>query len=92
MYWVELVHVCKAADVPGEFTGFVRFQAEYEGRELTGEERVAILKVEGTACYIPVFLDDLRKIEDLEERLRAQEARMTSLTRREIIRYMGEGD
>lgn len=84
--------MCRVADVPAELTGFVKFQAEYEGRELTGEERVAILKVEGTACYIPVFLDGLLRIEDLEERLRAQEARMTSLTKREMLRYMGEGD
>ena len=90
MHWVELVQIFTVDAVPAEFRGFVDFQANVEGKELTGGERVAVLRVEGTGCYIPVFIDDLTDIESLERRLEAQEARMTVRTKEDVLRFMGE--
>ena len=88
MYQVNLVSVFHTDNVPDEYRGFVNFQAEREGKELEGKERVAILVVENTESYIPVFVDDLEDIGELEERLERQHARMAPSTRNQILEIM----
>jgi len=89
MHWVNLVDIFRGDELPDEYKGFVRLQASLEGREVTPEERVAIMVVEQTSCYIPYFLEGEETLEELEERLKRQEARMTPGTRQTISRALG---
>jgi len=59
--------------VPEHLRGFVDLQARIEGRELEGDEQVALLVVEGTSSYVAVFLD-AKGVFDLEARLSEQNA------------------
>ena len=90
MYWVNLAGIYGMDAIPPEMRGFVDFQANVEGRDLTGKERVAVLVVENTESYIPVFIDYLESIEDLERRLEAQESRMTAKTKSDLLMALGQ--
>lgn len=81
MQLARLVSISKAEEIPEQIKGFVNFQASLEGHEVSQKERVAILVIEGTSCYVPVFLDRMKTIEELERRLAAQQAKMPEDTR-----------
>ncbi len=84
MHWVHLVDIVKAKDIPPDFQPFVDFQARVESIEVSDQEKIAILVVEDTSCYIPVFLETLGSIEELDERLEEQEAQLTKESRDSI--------
>lgn len=88
MHRVDLVDIFRADQLPDEYRGFVNFQAALDEREVSSDERVAILVVENTACYIPVFLDGEETLQELEERLRDQEAEMAEDARESIMEAM----
>ncbi|MDD1768078.1 MAG: DUF749 family protein [Methanomassiliicoccales archaeon] len=76
MHLARLVSISRAEEIPEQFRGFVNFQANMEGHEVSEKEKVAMLVIEGTSCYVPVFLDRMKRIEDLELRLAEQQAEM----------------
>lgn len=63
----KMVAVTKVANVTDELLPFVQFKAEKEGRKLSGSEPVAILQIEGTQSYHPIFLP--ATIEEIEKEL-----------------------
>ncbi len=81
MHRARLVSISKADEIPEHLRGFVNFQANLEGHDVSEKERVAMLVIDGTSCYVPVFLDRLKKIEELEKRLAEQQAEMPEDTR-----------
>jgi hypothetical protein len=81
LHLVRLVTISRADEMPEQFKGFVNFQANLEGHEVSKEEKVAILVIEGTSCYVPVFLDRMKGIEELEKRLAGQQAQMPEDTK-----------
>lgn len=85
MHLVDLVGIFGVDALPPELKGFVYFQANVEGRVLTGKEQVAVLVVRNTESYTPVFMDTLDGIEDLEDRLERQEARLSEETRDALL-------
>ena len=64
----KMVALTKVADVTEELMPFIQFKAERDGRELTGNEEVIILQIEGTQSYHPIFLP--AKLEKIEEELK----------------------
>jgi hypothetical protein len=90
MHPVDLVGIFGADAVPPELRGFVYFQANVEDRVLTGKEQVAILVVRNTESHITVFMDKLERVEDLEVRLKNQEAFLSEDARATILRAMGQ--
>jgi len=74
LHLARLVSISRAEEIPEQFRGFVNFQANMEGHEVSEKEKVAMLVIEGTSCYVPVFLDRMKRIEDLELRLAEQQA------------------
>jgi len=76
LHLARLVSISKAEEIPEQLRGFVNFQANMEGHEVSEKEKVAMLVIEGTSCYVPVFLDRIKRIEELEQRLVEQQAQM----------------
>jgi hypothetical protein len=81
VYLARLVTISRAEQIPEQFKGFLTFQADLEGHEISKKEKVALLVIEGTSCYVPVFLDRLKEIREIEERLAEQQAEMNEETR-----------
>ncbi|RMF90349.1 MAG: DUF749 domain-containing protein [Methanobacteriota archaeon] len=76
--------------MPEEYLPYIRFQAAREGRELKGDERIAMLNVSTTTSYIPVFLDRGKTIEDVEREVAESSAVLNKDSRR-ILRELLEG-
>ena len=90
MHLVDLVGIFGVDAVPPELKGFVFFQANLEGRELTGKEQVAVLVVRDTESYIPVFTETMEGLEDLDVRLERQEARLSEEARDALLRAIDQ--
>ncbi|GAF77515.1 unnamed protein product [marine sediment metagenome] len=83
----KLVSIGKVADVDKELLSFVEFKASFIEKELKGTENVALLLVEGTKSYFPVFLDDI-SIGELEKQLREMDVELDKETRDVLIRRL----
>ena len=81
MHLARLVSISRVEEIPEQFRGFVDFHANLEGHDVSQKEKLAILVIEGTSCYVPVFLERMKGIEELERRLVAQQAEMPEDTR-----------
>ncbi|MFQ5801249.1 MAG: DUF749 family protein [Candidatus Hydrothermarchaeales archaeon] len=77
-------------EMPEEFIPYVNFKAGQEGRDLKGDERVAILNVSTTTSYIAVFLDKGKTIKDIETEVKDASAVLNTDTRR-VLKVLLEG-
>ena len=80
--------VTEVRNVPPEIRPFVEFRAAIEERELEDDEKVALLVIETTSCYVPVFLKDPESLAELEKRLADQDAKLTADSRDALARHL----
>lgn len=83
----KLVSISKVADIDEELMPFVEFKASLIEKELSGTENVALLLVEGTNSYFPVFLDDTG-IEELEKQLQEIDVELDKKTRDKLMGHL----
>jgi len=77
MHIARLIAITEVRNVPPDIRPFVEFRAAVEERKLADDERVAILNIDTTSCYVPVFLKDPPTMADLEKYLETQDAKLT---------------
>lgn len=68
----SLVDIKKVDKVPHELLPYVEFKATYEGRQLKGDEDVALFNVASTTSYLAVFLDPEKTVADIEKEVKDQ--------------------
>lgn len=90
MYQAHLIGVYSQQEMPEDLQGFVEFQAKMEDRQLGRNERVAMLVITGTSSYVPVFIEALGDLKDLDRRLALQDAEMDEVTRESLTRVIDE--
>ncbi len=78
MHVARLIAITELRNVPSEIRPFIDFKAAVEDRKLDDREIVAVLNIDTTSCYVPVFLKDPVSIEQLEEELKKQDAKLSS--------------
>ncbi len=88
MHVARLLAVTEVRNVPPEIRPFVEFRAAMEERELDEQELVAILVIETTSCYVPVFLKDAETLAELENRLESQDAKLTADSRDALAKHL----
>jgi hypothetical protein len=88
MHIARLVAITEWKNVPSEMRPFVEFKAAVEERELDDKELVAILNVETTTCYIPVFLKDPHSMDEVEKDLANQDAKLTPDTKEVLAKHL----
>ncbi len=86
-YIARLIGVTEVANVTDDIMPFVKFRGSLEKRELNGSETVAILHIEGTSSYAPVFTDSMT-LGELESELEAQDARLNAESRQTLARHL----
>ena len=89
MHVAKLVVITEAANVPPETRPFVEFRAAVEDRTLEDKELVAVLVIDTTTSYIPVFLKGRPSMAELEGTLKAQDAVLAADTKAALARHMG---
>jgi hypothetical protein len=88
MHVARLFAITEVKNVPPDIRPFVDFKAAVEERELDDKELVAVLNIDSTTCYVPVFLKNPQTMEQLEKELEAQDARLTVDSREALAKRM----
>ncbi|UCE90737.1 MAG: DUF749 family protein [Methanobacteriota archaeon] len=88
MHVARLVAITEVRNVPPDIRPFVDFRAAMEEREVDEDEKVAILVIETTSCYIPVFLRDPVGLKELEDRLAEQDAKLAADSRDALAQHL----
>jgi hypothetical protein len=88
MHVARLVAITELRNVPPDIRPFVDFKAAVEERKLDEKEQVAILNVDTTTCYIPVFLKDPPTMAQLEAELERQDAKLTADSRDALAKHL----
>jgi len=88
MHVARLVAITELRNVPPDIRPFVDFRAAVEDRKVEETEQVAILNIDTTTCYIPVFLKDPPSVAQLEEELERQDAKLTADSKEALARHL----
>jgi hypothetical protein len=90
MHRANLVTITEVRNLPPDILPFVNFRADVDERELESDELVAVLVIDTTTSYIPVFLKEPRmSLQEVEEMLRNQDAQLTSEAKSALARHLG---
>lgn len=73
-----MVAITELRNLPPDIRPFVEFKAMVEDRKLDEKEVVAVLNIDTTTCYVPVFLKDPPTMDRLEKELAQQDAKLSS--------------
>ena len=77
MHVARLVAITELRNLPPDIRPFVEFKAMVEDRELDENEVVAVLNIDTTTCYVPVFLKDPPTMDRVEKELAQQDAKLS---------------
>jgi hypothetical protein len=88
MHVARIMAITEVKNVPPDIRPFVEFRAAVESRKLSEDERVAVLVIDTTTCYVPVFLKDPVSLEQLEKELASQDARLATDSREALSRHL----
>jgi hypothetical protein len=88
MHVTRILAITEVKNVPPDIRPFVEFKAAVEDRRLTDDEKVAILVIDTTTCYVPVFLKDPPSLDVLEKELEGQDAKLTRDSREALSRHL----
>jgi hypothetical protein len=88
MHVARLVAITDLRNVPPDIRPFVDFKAAIEERKLDEKDQVAILNIDTTTCYIPVFLKNPPNMEQLEAELEKQDAKLTSDSKDVLAKHL----
>lgn len=88
MHVARLVAITELKNVPPDIRPFVEFRAAVEDRQLVENEVVAILNIDTTTCYVPVFLKDPMTMGELEKELKQQDAALAVDSKEALSRHL----
>ncbi|MCU0861736.1 MAG: DUF749 family protein [Methanomassiliicoccales archaeon] len=90
MFRAQLVGIYTVGEMPEQLLPFLNLQAKRERKELKMGERAAVFQIEGTASFVVAFLSTLRSVEEMESRLKEQDAILDPVSKRSLDRVMQE--
>lgn len=88
MHVARIMAITEVRNVPPDVRPFIEFKAAVEDRKLSEDEKVAVLVIDTTTCYIPVFLKNPVSLDQLEKELAAQDAKLTPDSRDALVRHL----
>ena len=88
MHVARLVAITELQNIPPDIRPFVEFRADVEQRKVDPKEQVAILNIDTTTCYVPVFLKNPPSMAQLEADLERQDARLTPDSRDVLSKHL----
>ena len=88
MHVARLIAITEVKNVPPDIRPFVEFKAAVEDRKLSDDERVALLVIDTTTSYVPVFLKNPVSISQLEKELANQDAKLASDTKELLSKHL----
>ncbi len=64
---VELIGVFTQKDLPEDYKQFVEYKATILNKEITDDDKIAVLRVKDTTSYQIFFLNDYNSLEELDK-------------------------
>jgi hypothetical protein len=80
VFIATLAGIFKFKELPEEYSSFVDFKAGLEKREIRDDDEIAILNITGTESYHVLFLDYYNNIQEIQDELKAAEAKVNHTT------------
>ena len=90
VYIAKLVTVSKYKNITDNLKPFVAFHSNLEDLEISDDDKIAILQIEGTDSYFPVFLKTKPSIEEIEAKLAKQETKLNVDAKKLLLEYLNE--
>jgi hypothetical protein len=84
----KLVTVAKFKNLTDNLKPFVHFQGSLEDVEVQEDDEIAMLQIDTTDSYFPIFLKLKPTIEEIEEKLSKQEAILNSDAKNMLKQYL----
>ena len=66
---VELIGVFTKRDLPEDYEQFVEYKATIENREISDNEKIAVLRVKDTTSYHILFLDSYDSMDQIDKEI-----------------------
>jgi len=88
MHIARLVAITELRNVPPDIRPFVEVKAAVEERKLDENDLVAILNIDTTTCYVPVFLKDPVTMKEVEAELAKQDAALTVDSKEALSKHL----
>ena len=82
MFIATLVGIFKFEEIPQEYGPFVRYKASLENKNIDKNDEIAILNIKGTESNHVLFLDSYKNIDEIEDELKAAEAKLNYNTKK----------
>jgi hypothetical protein len=82
MFIATLVGIFKLEEVPQEYGPFVRYKASLENKDISDNDEIAILKIQGTQSKHVLFLDSYKNIVEIEDELKEAHAKLNYNTKK----------
>jgi hypothetical protein len=89
-YIAKMVTVAKYKNITDKLKPFVGFHSGLEDIEIEDNDKIAILQIEGTESYFPIFLKTKPTIEQIEEKLAKQDTKLNVESRKLLLQYLSE--
>ena len=66
---VELIGVFTQRDLPEDYEQFVEYKATIENKEVTDQDKIAVLRVKDTTSYQILFLNDYKSMDEIDKEI-----------------------
>ena len=86
----KLVTISKFKNITDKLRSFVYFQSELENVTVKDGDKVAVLQIESTESYFPVFIEEKPSIKQIESKLAQQDTKLNAEARRILLEYLPE--
>ena len=80
--------MAKFENITDKLKPFVHFHSGLDDIEVDEEDQIAMLQIEGTESYFPIFLKSKPTIEEIEEKLAKQDTKLNAEARKLLIDYL----
>lgn len=89
-YIAKLVTVSAFKNLTDKYKPFVYYHSSLEDIEVDDDDKIALLQIEGTESYFPIFLKTKPTIEQIEEKMSKLKTQLNSETKNLLIKYFSE--
>ena len=87
----SIAYLGEAGATPLELQGFLNFRAGLDARELAGDERIAVLRIQGTDSYHVIFLEKDTTLKGIDKALAGIEAVLDPKSRQALVKVLEKG-
>ena len=88
VYIAKIVTVTEYKNITDNLRPFVEFQSNLDNVEVGESDLIALLQVENTDSYIPIFLKAKPTMKEIEDKLAKQETKLNTDAKNLLLQYL----